>query len=277
MARGRATDLALRNKIKQQHQNGISQLQIGRTFRLAQSTVCTIIKRFTTTGNSRPGKSPGRKLTLADRENKRRRVSWAKSYLSWTPFQWEKVLWIDESIFEVSYGNIGRKVIRKKYEANDPSCYKGVVHKASSMIVWGCLAANVIGNLHFCTGTIKAPDSIRVLDVNLRPSVHRLFGRKRYLFQQDNPRPHRAKITRTKYVPVLEWPAASPDLSPIENIWRILKRNMAQRRPRNIQQLQDYLRQEWEKISTDTLNRLVSFMPERLAAVIRRKGDVISW
>ena len=58
--------------------------------------------------------------------------------------------------------------------------------------------------------------------MNLQPSVQRLFGRKRYLFQQDNPRPHTAKLTQTwlksKRVLILEWPAASPDLSPIENI-----------------------------------------------------------
>ncbi|GBN51544.1 hypothetical protein AVEN_39974-1 [Araneus ventricosus] len=68
MARGRATDLAVRNQIKQQHQNGIPQSEIGRTFRLAQSTVCSILKRFTTTENSRPGKAPGRTLTLSYRE-----------------------------------------------------------------------------------------------------------------------------------------------------------------------------------------------------------------
>ncbi|GBO38026.1 hypothetical protein AVEN_146837-1 [Araneus ventricosus] len=45
---------------------------------------------------------------------------------------------------------------------------------------------------------------------------------------------------------------------------------------RNMKQLQDYLRQAWEKNSTDTLSRLVSSMPKRLAAVIRRKGDVTS-
>ncbi|GBN96541.1 hypothetical protein AVEN_196745-1 [Araneus ventricosus] len=90
--------------------------------------------------------------------NKRRRVVWAKSHLSWTSSQWKKVLGTDESIFEVSYGNIGRKVIRKKDEANVPSCYKRVVHKECSVIVWGFLAANGVGNLLFCTGTIKTPD-----------------------------------------------------------------------------------------------------------------------
>ncbi|GBM38328.1 hypothetical protein AVEN_158355-1 [Araneus ventricosus] len=68
MERGQATDLPVRNQFIRQHQNGISQRQIGRTFRLAQSTVCSIIKRFTTTGNSLPGKAPGRKLTLTDWE-----------------------------------------------------------------------------------------------------------------------------------------------------------------------------------------------------------------
>ena len=56
--------------------------------------------------------------------------------------------------------------------------------------------------------------------MNLQPSVQRLFGRKRDLFQQDNLRPHAAKLTQTwlrsKRVPILEWPAASPDLSPID-------------------------------------------------------------
>ena len=43
----------------------------------------------------------------------------------------------------------------------------------------------------------------------------------------------------SKLVPILEWPAESPDLSPIENIKKILKRKVAQRRPRNIYQLKD--------------------------------------
>ena len=57
MARERAMDLVVRTKNIQQHQNGISQRQIRQKFHLAQSTLCGIIERCTTTGKSCPGKA----------------------------------------------------------------------------------------------------------------------------------------------------------------------------------------------------------------------------
>ena len=68
MARGRAMDLVIRNKTIQLHQSGISQLQISQKLYLAQSTVCGIIKRSTTTGKNCPEKALCRKLRLTDRE-----------------------------------------------------------------------------------------------------------------------------------------------------------------------------------------------------------------
>ena len=49
MARGRATDVVVRNQVTKK---GISQLQINQKFHLAQSTICGIIIRFTTTEKS---------------------------------------------------------------------------------------------------------------------------------------------------------------------------------------------------------------------------------
>ncbi len=60
---------------------------------------------------------------------------------------------------------------------------------------------------------------------------------------------HYKSWLRRKRVRVLDWPACSPDLSPIENVWRILKRKMRQRRPRTVAHLKTCLQEEWDKIT----------------------------
>lgn len=213
--------------------------------------------------------------------NKRNRVKWARIHLKWTVAKWKKVLWSDESKFEISVGNICKKVIRTKDEADDPSCYGARIQKPSSVMVWGCMAASGVGDLHFCDGTVKAQDYIAILEEHLQRSKRKLFGCRPSIYQQDNARPHTARITtawfRSKRVNVLPWPAASPDLSPIENLWRILKRKVQQRRPRNVAQLKTILLQEWTSISQNEAEALVTSMPARLASVIRRKGTATKW
>ena len=114
--------------------------------------------------------------------NKCRCVAWGKSHLTWNFSQWERALWMDETIFQVSYGNIGSKVIRKKDEANNPYSYNHMVSHPSSVMVWGSIAVNGNVNLHFFRDTLNAQDYIHILIMNLQLSVQRLSGRKRYLF-----------------------------------------------------------------------------------------------
>uniref|UniRef100_A0AAY4BIP7 Tc1-like transposase DDE domain-containing protein n=1 Tax=Denticeps clupeoides TaxID=299321 RepID=A0AAY4BIP7_9TELE len=147
-------------------------------------------------------------------------------------------------------------------DKDNPSCYQCSVQKPASLMVWGCMSACGMGSLHVWKGIINAEKYIQVLEQHMLPSRCHLFQGRPCIFQQDNARPHSASITtswlRRRRIRVLKWSVCSPDLSPIENIWRIIKRKVRQRRPKTIEQLEASIRQEWESIPTSKLEKLVS-------------------
>ncbi len=187
---------------------------------------------------------------------KRRRLLWARRHLGWTITQWKRVLWSDESVFQVFFGRMDAVCSgpKKKRIIQTVTCNKS---KSQGLSWYGVVVSALgKGNLYFCDGTINAEKYIEILEHNMLPSRRHLFQGRPCIFQQDNAKPHSAHITkswlRRKRVRVLDWPACSPDLSPIENVWRILKRKMRQRRPRTVAHLKTCFQKEWDKITPET-------------------------
>ena len=92
----------------------------------------------------------------------------------------------------------------------------------------------------------------KILDENLLQSAKDLQLRQRFTFQQDNGPKHTVKATlewlQNKNVKVLQWSSQSPDLNPIENLWKDLKIAVHQHSPSNLTELEQICKEEWEKI-----------------------------
>uniref|UniRef100_A0A8C4STQ9 Tc1-like transposase DDE domain-containing protein n=1 Tax=Erpetoichthys calabaricus TaxID=27687 RepID=A0A8C4STQ9_ERPCA len=120
-----------------------------------------------------------------------------------------------------------------------------------------------------------------ILDENLLQSALDLRLGRRFIFQQDNDPKHTAKISKEwlqdNSVNVLEWPSQSPDLNPIEHLWRDLKMAVHRRFPSNLMELERCCKEEWAKLAKDRCAKLVASYSKRLEAGIAAKGALTKY
>ena len=80
-------------------------------------------------------------------------------------------------------------------------------------------------------------------------------------------------------IQTMEWPPQSPDLSPIENIWNVLKMKMKalRPRPRTYARMRDAIYLIWPDLQDEIRINLIDGFRSRLKAVIKSKGDIIKF
>jgi len=161
-------------------------------------------------------------------------------------------------------------------EARSPSCLKSSVKFPQSMMIWVAMSSAGVGPSCLLKTNITAPVYQESLKHFMLLSADQLFKDADFIFQQDLAPAHTAKSTKSWLndhdVGVLDWPANSPGLNPIDYIRGIVKRKTRNKRPKNADELKATVKETWASIPPQQCHKLITAMSRRIEAVIKAKG-----
>ena len=209
-------------------------------------------------------------------QNIKDRLRFAKKYKDWTPEQWRKVLFSDETC--VQQFNYGKTLVRRpKGERYNPRFTTATVKHSPSLMIWGCISAQGRGGLWFLPKktTINGTVYLNILKEKLRFWMN---FRDCQVFQHDGAPCHRRKDVKewlaTENIQELgPWPGQSPDINPIENCWHILKSKVRELKPTSMSDLEEKIKHVWcQNITAEYCEKLINSMPTRLEAIISARG-----
>jgi hypothetical protein len=166
-------------------------------------------------------------------------------------------------------------------------------------MIWACFSGKRLGPcLTLEQGGIGSEEYMDVLYEGLIPMLDDLLKQvidddciqvreeETFLFMHDNAPCHKtAEVTellQENSIPVMMWPANSPDLNPIENLWRDIKIRFYNEfcklhmhpsaSQRSYQMYEDIIKKVWAETDWSYITQLIESMPHRVQAVIDRKG-----
>ncbi|GFV74293.1 transposable element Tcb2 transposase [Trichonephila clavipes] len=212
------------------------------------------------------------------------RLQWCREHHNWTEQDWACVLFSDESRFSLS-SDCRRQLIW--HESGTAYRPKNIQEKdrypTCSIMVWAGIMINGRTRLHVvANGTMTGQ---RYIDEVVLPHV-RLFRSAvgdKFVFMDDNATCHRTLAVQdcldSEGIQRLVWPARSPDLNPIENVWDALGRQVAGRNytPTNKNTLIRALTEEWDKLPQQLLDNVVQSMVRRVECCITLHGGHIPY
>jgi transposase len=143
--------------------------------------------------------------------------------------------------------------------------------------VWAAFCSSDKVALAFVSSKMKSADYDRVLAEHLEPFMHQ-HRHENLIFQQDNAPIHVSRESRKWFkdnlITLLDWPACSPDLSPIENIWGHFVRAIyaGNKQYATVAELKIAILAAWDNLTPETLQNHANSVPNRVFQVIQRNG-----
>ncbi len=211
--------------------------------------------------------------------HKKARDDWAMKQVS-TARDWTSVIFSDEKKFNLD-GPDGIQYYWRDLR-KEPQYFKKRQSGGGSVMVWGAFGGQGKTSIAFLDGTQDSVKYCATLQDFLLPVAADIAG-PNWVFQQDNAAIHTSKHTKAWFesnnVRVLPWPARSPDLNPIENVWGIMVRRIYQdgRCYNSVSELKSAITKTWNEMTQDELEPLWTSMNKRCMEIARKKGNSIDY
>jgi len=250
-----------------------TQLQDAAGLRISTDTV----RRRLADSNLRP-RIPARGPALTP-EHRRARLNFAREHIHWAVEDWERVLWSDESRFCLYNSDRRVRVYRRPNERYAQCNFQNTrLFGGGSVMFWGGISLTARTDLVVINnGSLTADRYIReILQDHVIPFAP--YIGENFLFQHDNARPHVAQIVQNYLnevgIDTMEWPANSPDLNPIENVWDMIYRRFQKlpNPPNNLNGLTEDIVQIWNNLDQNDIRSVMLSMNNRCRAVIQNRG-----
>jgi transposase len=213
-------------------------------------------------------------------ETLRSRIAFAEGYSRWTEDDWARVIFSDESHFHL--GHHGREYVQRPVGAAlDPKYTLKTERLKGKVSLWGCVCAGGLGHAELYVDSLDARRYQSILALNLVPSAHQFWPTGQWWFQQDNWTVHTAGTSQAWFhnhgIDLIDWPAWSPDLNPIESLWSDLKHRVYAHHPQTMEELEEWIGKEWAATDLTFISHICRSMPRRLQLLLDNNGHKISY
>ena len=237
---------------------------------VSRSTVCRCLKEIKYSYKNIP-----RKFKLST-SLKKKRLEAARQWII-EGLDWKNVIFSDEKYFTLHgidsfycWTQDGKKFQRIKR-----------VIRSSGFMVWAMILPNGLLSYQIIRRKINSSEYIGIIKKAL--FIIKLNFKNRIILQQDNAPMHVSALSKRFFseneINTLTWPAHSPDLNIIENVWAILSR-FVYNGPiiKNLMDLEKRLYdavKNFNECKNECAHNLYNSIPSRLVTVIAKRGDFI--
>ncbi|XP_037944167.1 protein slit-like [Teleopsis dalmanni] len=211
--------------------------------------------------------------------HKKNRIVFAKNHMHWTK-EWHSVIFSDEKKFNLD-GPDGFSSYWHDLRQNNP-IRMSRNFGGGSVMIWGGFSLHGKLTLCFINTRMNSEKYAEMLDDVLIKFLEEHADRDP-IFQQDNAAIHVSKLSKSyfssKQITVMNWPARSPDLNPIENLWGIISRKVYAkgRQYSTVSELKASIQEAWDKIDDVIIKKLIDSMPNRIFSVINQNGGITKY